>query len=94
MRLKALVLSVALAALGVGLAWLYTRRLEPEVAGGPPIAVLTITRSLEPGTTLPAQHLAVRVQEGLAEVSSTTLLELERRAAARAPTGPTRVDSR
>lgn len=60
MQRKALLLSLVTALAGVVLAHLYLRRLEEEVAGGPPVSVLVATRDLKPGSVLSDAVLAIR----------------------------------
>jgi pilus assembly protein CpaB len=60
MNKKALLSSLILALAGSVLAHAYLRRLEREIGGGPPIAVLTAAVDLQPGSVLLQAQLGVR----------------------------------
>lgn len=60
MNRKALLTSLIAAIAAVGLGHLYLARLEHEIGGGPPLAVLTAAADLRAGSVLQADKLATR----------------------------------
>ena len=58
--MRAVVIGVLVAALASFLVWSYMKRFEDEASGGPRVSVLTVVRTLEPGSILKDSDIGER----------------------------------
>jgi Flp pilus assembly protein CpaB len=58
--MRAAVIGLAVAGVASFLVWSYMKRFEEEASGGPKIEVLTVTRTLEPGSVIKDTDIGVR----------------------------------
>ncbi len=60
MKFRAALIAILVASVGSLLLWVYLKRFEAEASGGPPILVLIVLKTLEPGSILKDEDIGER----------------------------------